>query len=62
MLGTYAKLIMQIRDENVIYLRTSKLEIETTEKMKWSLDGEAEESNGPVKIQNLNKNISILTM
>lgn len=62
LLGTYAKLIMQIRDENVIYLRTSKLNIETTEKIKWSLDGEAEISTGPVEIKNLNKNISIITM
>ena len=62
LLGTYAKLIMQIRDENVIYLRTSKLNIETTEKIKWSLDGEAETSTGPVEIKNLNKNISIITM
>ncbi|MBP3463426.1 MAG: diacylglycerol kinase family lipid kinase [Clostridia bacterium] len=62
LLGTYAKLIMQIRDENVIYLRTSKLNIETTEKIKWSLDGESETSTGPVEIKNLNKNISIITM
>lgn len=62
LLGTYAKLTMQIRDENVLYFKTSKLEIDTTEKIKWSLDGEAEESNGPIKIQNINKNISILTI
>jgi len=62
LLGTYAKLIMQIRDENVIYFKTSKLKIDTTEKMHWSLDGEPEESNGPVHIENINKNISILTI
>lgn len=62
LLGTYAKLTMQIRDENVLYFRTSKLEIDTNEKIKWSLDGEAEESTGPIKIENINKNISILTM
>lgn len=62
LLGTYAKLIMQIRDENVIYLKTSNLKIETNEKMKWSLDGEQEESNGNIQIKNLANNISVLTM
>lgn len=62
LLKTYTKLINQKRDDNVIYFKTSKLKIETEKSMKWSLDGEMEESNGIVEIKNLEHNINFLTM
>lgn len=62
LLKTYTKLINQKRDDSVIYLKTSKLKIETDKKMKWSLDGELTESQGNIEIVNLENNINFLTM
>lgn len=62
LLKTYTKLINQKRDKNVIYLKASNIKIEATEKMKWSLDGEEEETNGNIEISNVMDNIDFLTM
>lgn len=62
LLKTYTGLINQIRDKNVIFLKTSKLLIETDRPMEWSLDGEYEQTNGIIEITNIPNNINILTM
>lgn len=62
LLKTYASLINQVRDKNVIFLKTSKLKIETDQTMQWSLDGECAETNGEIHINNLNNNINVLTL
>lgn len=62
LLKTYSKLINQKRDENVIYLKASKLKIETQEKMEWSLDGELKQTDGTIEILNVVNNINFLTM
>lgn len=62
LLKTYAKLINQKRDNSVIYFKASKIKIETEQKMKWSLDGEIQESQGIIEIKNIEKNIDFLTM
>lgn len=62
LLKTYTKLINQKRDDNVIYLKASKIKIETNQKMKWSLDGEQQETQGTIEIKNIENNIDFLTM
>lgn len=62
LLKTYTGLINQVRDKNVIFLKTSELMIESDKNMFWSLDGEKEETTGKILIKNINNNINVLTI